>query len=256
MSHTVCAVIDTLRAEVALNYTEGPNNDNKYGRALGLNHQAWCAIFQDWAEQQNGFSWAAFLGVAPPAVWYTPTWAYKAAEKGCRVESPAAGDLVFFHNGKRIHHVERVIETTRDLSRVVTIGGNTNFEGNFVDAHGGAVAQRLRDCTDHRTMFVRGPWDRCEAMDQPTPQSVPADLAAVAAAIKAARQTVLKQGSASSDAVKWLQIGLNDKAQAALVVDGKFGPATDRALRSYQRSHGLRADGVVGPATWAAIWPG
>src|SRR4051794_36196914 len=36
-------------------------------------------------------------------------------------------------------------------------------------------------------------------------------------------------------------------------VDGVYGVMTARATRAFQRTHGLHADGIVGPATWRAL---
>lgn len=38
-----------------------------------------------------------------------------------------------------------------------------------------------------------------------------------------------------------------------VAVDGTFGPQTDKAVRSWQRSNGLEVDGIVGPATLASL---
>jgi hypothetical protein len=39
----------------------------------------------------------------------------------------------------------------------------------------------------------------------------------------------------------------------SLVVDGEFGPKTDKAVRRYQTLAGLGVDGIVGNKTWTAL---
>ncbi|WP_232330532.1 peptidoglycan-binding domain-containing protein [Nocardia fusca] len=36
-------------------------------------------------------------------------------------------------------------------------------------------------------------------------------------------------------------------------LDGVFGPVTEQTVREYQKSAGIKADGIVGPDTWAAL---
>ena len=43
------------------------------------------------------------------------------------------------------------------------------------------------------------------------------------------------------------------RAGAILTADGVFGPATAEATLAFQRVHGLRIDGVIGPATWTRL---
>jgi peptidoglycan hydrolase-like protein with peptidoglycan-binding domain len=51
----------------------------------------------------------------------------------------------------------------------------------------------------------------------------------------------------------WLQTCLRDLVAPDLVVDGDPGARTTAALKKFQGAHGLRADGVAGPATIAAL---
>jgi len=63
----------------------------------------------------------------------------------------------------------------------------------------------------------------------------------------------LRRGS-EGDAVEVLQVRLR-KSGFELTVDGAFGPATETAVRTFQRGRGLTVDGIVGPKSWAAIIP-
>jgi len=66
-----------------------------------------------------------------------------------------------------------------------------------------------------------------------------------------AKGQLLKNGS-SGENVKQLQEMLNARG-AKLEADGKFGPKTKRALRTFQDQNKLTPDGVVGPQTLAAL---
>src|SRR5437868_5536725 len=64
--------------------------------------------------------------------------------------------------------------------------------------------------------------------------------------------TVLKQGSSGPD-VQDLQQKLKDLGFDPNGVDGNFGRGTKAAVIAFQQSQGLRADGMAGPATLAAL---
>jgi peptidoglycan hydrolase-like protein with peptidoglycan-binding domain len=53
--------------------------------------------------------------------------------------------------------------------------------------------------------------------------------------------------------VRRLQRALRRTPNLGIVVDGVFGLLTETAVVEFQKTSGLLADGVVGPATWNAL---
>lgn len=65
---------------------------------------------------------------------------------------------------------------------------------------------------------------------------------------------VLRMGNTSPRAeVRTLQENLRNAGYFTGKIDGYFGPRTRAAVLGFQADNGLAADGVVGPATWAAF---
>ncbi len=83
---------------------------------------------------------------------------------------------------------------------------------------------------------------------QPAGTSVSADLA-----LGHAGERELRLGS-SGAAVAAIERRLLE-LDYAVEVDRYFDSGTHRAVRRFQRSEGLRPDGIVGPATWRALFP-
>lgn len=57
----------------------------------------------------------------------------------------------------------------------------------------------------------------------------------------------IRKGSRGNDVKQW------QTAIKALPIDGIFGAGTETATKKWQQSHGLAADGIVGPKTWATV---
>lgn len=87
--------------------------------------------------------------------------------------------------------------------------------------------------------------------------ATPSDTTGIAGVVAGRANDVrptIRQGAAGWT-VRDLQQRLG-RAGFPVEIDGDFGPETDAAVRAYQTSKGLRADGVVGPDTWRKILAG
>lgn len=50
--------------------------------------------------------------------------------------------------------------------------------------------------------------------------------------------------------------GYKDSSNKVLQLDSSFGPATEQALKRFQKASGLSVDGYAGPKTWNKIIKG
>lgn len=90
------------------------------------------------------------------------------------------------------------------------------------------------------------------SVDEDTFMPVPVNLPVILARSTMLETRPLLERGSVGDAVGTLQAMLRT-LHYDIAVDRDFGPATELAVKMFQREHGLRPDGIVGPDTWAAL---
>ena len=111
--------------------------------------------------------------------------------------------------------------------------------GEEVDARGhayGVVRRPISGTSFTHWARLNIDYDAPDTAENPTP----------------AVQRTLRMGSGGED-VRTLQNTLKQLGFLNSAADGKFGAATREAVKQFQQSAGLSADGVGGAATWAAL---
>ena len=117
----------------------GRGNYTKYWRDLKPSFQGepWCQCFVNWCfVQVYGKTNAKRLLHQDEFDYYTPTCAQAFKDAGRWFNTPKVGDVVYFKNSTRIHHVGIVV--TVATGSITTIEGNTSI-GKQVIANGGGV---------------------------------------------------------------------------------------------------------------------
>ncbi len=129
----------------------GDKNYTKYWRDLNDNMQGepWCQAFVNWCFMK-AYGKAVALRLLNMSVWsyYTPTAAgYFKNKNQWHTSAPKAGDIIFFKNSTRIHHVG-IIKAVKGTT-ITTIEGNTSSSAGVV-ANGGGVFEKTYQISDVR----------------------------------------------------------------------------------------------------------
>ena len=119
------------------------------------------------------------------------------------------------------------------------------------------VPTAISGCGNRNTGFSTSTGQSCVGNTSTTPATLATpSTSALANASPNARfnlgTVTLKNGS-KGEPVKELQRVLNKILKMNLAVDGKLGPKTIATIKTWQKAHGLKADGLVGPKTKAAM---
>lgn len=194
---------------------------------------AWCATFVSSMAIQCGLTGIipTECGCSHMISWFKKLGAWQESDK----YSPKPGDVLFYDwddngvgdNTGNPDHVGIVVKTENGTAKII--------EGNF------------NDKVAYRSVPINGKYIRGYGVPK---------YATLASVEKTVTVTVpvLKRGDkgASVKSLQALLIGYGYSVGSS-GVDGSFGPATDTAVRKYQKDHGITVDGSVGPVTWGKL---
>jgi hypothetical protein len=235
-------------ARSQIGYVERPVNRTKYGRQFGQDGIFWCMAFV-WCCFENSDNKRLVIKTASTRELYH---AAKRGDRRMQWLSPnaaaKAGDLVEFHMGGNLRPVNHIGIVERQLpdGRLVCIEGNTGGRGPGGERNGGMVARKIRN-RRHVVNFVRPNFTGTDVVKTPGPPSYPGRIIQLGATGRAVRQIQARLNTLAKGKHAVLR-------SEPLVVDGEFGPNTDRVVRAFQQRHQLTVDGEVGPKTWEKLF--
>ena len=212
------------------------NSHKPLARGYTLKYtDAWCAGFVSAVAIACGFTEIMPTEVSCPKM----IDAYKALGRWEEKDSyvPQKGDLIMYDwddtgSGDATGQPEHVGMVEAISGSIITV-----IEGNYQDA------------VQRRTMTVGGRYIRGYCLP---------DFAALATEAETAPQTTclpqLRKGG-EGVTVKALQILLEGYGFSCgkWGIDGEFGADTEKAVKNFQSSRGLTADGICGKLTWGAL---
>ena len=236
----------------------GSGNWTKYARDLyaagyyngSKNGYAWCECFVDWcffkAFGPDGQRIQCQTGDLGAACIYSMQY-YR--QQGRCDQNPKAGDQVFFYAGGTVGHTGVVVEVSESSITVVEGNSSDRVQKLSYPRSSGSIAGYGHPWYEKASA---GPEEPQPALQ--TEESVPSSQTVVV------HLPLLKRGS-TGPAVESAQAVLIHRGYACggrkflgrETPDGDFGPATEKAVRSFQTKTALEPDGEIGADTWTAL---
>jgi len=248
---TLEAIIEVAKKE--LGTIEGPkDNETKYGAWIKVNFQPWCQSFVSWCAMSAGdskFPKSASTVAASDQFKKEGRWS------DARNDDPQAGDWIYFDfpddGVNRISHVGICIKNNGD-GTIQVIEGNTSGTAKGDQRNGGMCVEKTRGYVkDNKKKLINAVvgWGRpVYAGEENSPLLSKRNVAPVAKTSAPVKKSApqpfkpLKFGSKGQE-VKNVQTLLGIKS------DGEFGPSTEKAVKVFQLSKKLSANGIVDAIT-------
>lgn len=287
MSSIQSKAVEIARGHVG--YKEGKRNWSIFARDSfpTVQNQAWCGSFVGDVYKRAGFNIGAHVWV--PYVPYVETWAKRiGAWKTSRAQ---LGDLTVYGFGKSSAQHIGIAWPDEGSSEYRAVEGNTSSSNAGSQSNGDGVYVRYRRRAQIRGWVDMAKVLKHYGVTSPAPApskpaatpSKPAVATEKAPAFPLTRKpgamyfygdadgpktSVSGKGlntGAPKDVVKdasgkWYSKGLKTwqarmkKRGWSIDVDGRYGVQTEKVVRAFQKSKGLKVDGQIGPTTWAAAW--
>ena len=238
---TAAAIIEAARKEIGT--IEGPkDNETKYGKFTKADFLPWCGSFVMWCANEAGVKVPNTVSTVAGAAAFKKMGTWFDADCG---QSPQPGDILYFDfpgdGVDRISHVGICTAIVGD-GVVEAIEGNTSGKKKGDQRNGGEVCLQTRGYKNNKQKVLVSivGWGRPNYKGNEVQAEVPASETP-------AFPGQIRPGD-KGEAVKLVQKALG------LLADGDYGPATKKAVVSFQDNHDVvDSNGIIGPKTWAEL---